>query len=876
MRFAVGPDFLIGNWPFATACEYAVCGSGNGCMRYRRKNLGRPALSFSTLILFISICCLFAPFGWGAMPVAVPGSAPAQQPQAPTPAPPAAAPSTSALTPVPLADVAKRLEVSRRTLRQVSETSEAGELGAILDEIEAMRKPFEEEAKSAQTAIAGSLRQEELWDLEVGWKNRAARIAKWQETISRWSSQLYKEYTLVEQEEKIWELSLKSYSARSLPSEVERSIRNFLVEAKKVKSQVQKRLDAVLVAENQLYQGETTVSVILGNISLAKDRFRENLVIAERVPLWEFTQEWERMKLPKGGIGALFTRQLPDSIDYARARSRELGMVVVCFVGVLILTSFLRRKVAQWTQEHSHFAEATHFLKRNVSLALLLTLVPVLLFLAQNAPRLIISTVALMLLIPLLRLLPPFVHPAARPVLYFLAGFHILDSLRNFFLTIPFLDRLSFVVLDSVAILVVAWLFRGARVRRTQAEKTPPDYLIVAARIVLFLLIVSLTANIVGYFDLARVLSTGTLYSIYAAFVLFGTAGALSVLFAVLLDTDWARSLSIVRHYDKTMSWWVFRVLRFTAFVLWLSSVLNFFTIKDSVIKALVAFFTAPIREGRINFSLWDLIAFGLVFAAAIAIARGARLILEEDVFPRTRVARGVPEMVSTVVYYALLLFGFFFALGMAGVDINRFTLLAGAFGVGVGFGMQNIVNNFISGLILLFERPIHLGDTVEVAGVQGVVKHIGIRSSVITTQDGGDAIIPNATLISEKLMNWTLTNDWRRVDVRVRVAYGSDLEKAMRTLYSVATADPDVTQTPPPTVHFQEFGDSAQNLELRFWLRVGAPIDVKSRVSIAVAQAFQEAGIEIPVPQRDIRVRSMDGRPEEVSNRGELRAQKR
>ena len=843
-------------------------------MRYLRKSLGRqrPALLSSALILLITVCFLFGPsFGWGAMPFAVP----TQQPPAAAPAGAAAPPSAAALTPVPLSDVAKRLEVSRRTLRQVAETSEAGELTAIFNEIEAMRKPFEEEAKNAQTAIAGSLRPEELWDLEVGWKNRAARLAKWQATLSRWSSQLYKEYTLVEQEEKIWELSLKSYPARSLPAEVERSIRNFLVEAKKVKSQVQKRLDAVLVAENQLYQWETTVSVTLGNISLAKDRFRESLVIAERVPLWEFTQEWERVKLPRGGITALFYRQLSDSIEYARAHTRESGMVVVYFVGVLILTSFLRRKVAQWTREHPHFEQATYFLKRNVSLALLLTLVPVLLVLAQNAPRLIISTAALMLLIPLLRLIPPFVHPAARPVLYLLAGFHILDSLRNSFLTIPFLDRLSFVFLDSVAILVVAWLFRAARVKRIQAEKAPPDYLILASRIVLLLLIASLVANIVGYFDLARVLSTGTLYSIYAAFVLFGTAGALSVLFAVLLDTDWARSLSIVRHYAKTMSWWTFRLLRFTAFVLWLNSVLEFFTVKDSVIKALVAFFTAPIKEGRINFSLWDVIAFGLVFAAAVAIARGARLILEEDVFPRTRAARGVPEMVSTVVYYTLLLFGFFIALGMAGVDVNRFTLLAGAFGVGVGFGMQNIVNNFISGLILLFERPIHLGDTVEVAGVQGVVKHIGIRSSVITTQDGADAIIPNATLISEKLMNWTLTNDWRRVDVRVGVAYGSDLEKAMHTLYSVAIADPDVGRTPPPAVLFQGFGDSAQNLELRFWLRVGAQIDVKSRVSIAVAQAFQEAGIEIPVPQRDIRVRSMDERPDELSNREELGVQK-
>jgi potassium-dependent mechanosensitive channel len=852
-------------------------------MRYHRKSLRRqrPAVSFSALIFFITACCLCGPsFGWGATPFTVPGSTPAQQPPAVAPGGAVAPPSDAAPAPVPLSDVAKRLEGSRRLLRQVSETSESPESTGIVNEVEAMRSPFAEETKNTQVAIASALRAEELWDLEVAWKNRAARIAKWQATISGGSAQLYKDYTLIDQEEKIWDVSLRSYPARSLPNEVERSIRNFLGEAKRVKAQVQKRLDAVLVIENQLYQWETIVSVTLGNISLAKDRFRENLVVAERVPLWDFMDEWERMKLPKGGIGALFTRQVPDSIDYLRAHTRDLGVVLFYFIGVLIMTSFLRRKVAEWTRDHPHFEAATYFLKRNVSLALLLTLVPVLLFLAQNAPRLVISLTALILLMPLLRLLPPFVHPAARPVLYFLAGFHILDTLRNFLLPIPLLDRLSFLVLDSVAIVIVVWLFRPSRIRRTQAEKAAPEYLIIASRITLLLLSASLVANIVGFFDLARVLSTGTLYSIYAAFALFGTAGALSVLFSVLLDTDWARSLSIVRHYDKTMSWWTFRLLRFAAFAFWLNSVLNFFTIKESVVKAVVAFFTAPIKEGRINFSLWDVIAFGLVFAAAIAIARGARLILEEDVFPRIRVARGVPETVSTVAYYTLLLSGFFFALGMAGVDINRFTLLAGAFGVGVGFGMQNIVNNFISGLILLFERPIHLGDTVEVAGVQGVVKRIGIRSSVITTQDGADAIIPNATLISEKLMNWTLTNDWRRVDVRVGVAYGSDLEKAMHLLYSVATADAEVRQTPPPVVVFQGFGDSAQNLELRFWLRVGAQIDVKSRVSIAVAQAFQEAGIEIPVPQRDIRVRSMDVRSvdedaEEFSNRGGLGAQK-
>ena len=130
-------------------------------------------------------------------------------------------------------------------------------------------------------------------------------------------------------------------------------------------------------------------------------------------------------------------------------------------------------------------------------------------------------------------------------------------------------------------------------------------------------------------------------------------------------------------------------------------------------------------------------------------------------------------------------------------MDLNRFTLLAGAFGVGIGFGLQNIVNNFLSGLILLFERPIHPGDTIEVGGVSGIVKNIGIRSSTISTGDGADAIIPNATLISEKLMNWTLTDPWRRIEINIGVAHGSDLQKVMEILLAVAAADSSVLKRP-------------------------------------------------------------------------------
>jgi potassium-dependent mechanosensitive channel len=799
------------------------------------------------------------------VPLPDPKISPPPSPAAPTPA---AAPAPE---PIPLNDIAKRLENSRRLLKETSERNEGIELAEIAREVEATRNSFAKEAKAAEAAIALPLRPEELWDLEVSWKNKAPRIAKWQQIVSTQAGQLSKDLTLIEQEEQIWELTLKNYAAGALPRQVERAIRDHLGEIKKVKAELRKRLDQALVLENGLYEQETTISKILSNFTLAKERFRDSLLVAERVPLWKIESEWQRMTLPAGGLAGLLSGQLSEAIAFVRAHLLVLGLFGF-FLGVVLVVAFLlSRKVAQWTQDHPHFEEAASFLKRPVSLAFLITLVAVLVLFAGNAPRLILSLGAILLLLPLLRLLPPLIHPAARPPLFALAALYVVDSLRNLFLVIPILDRLSFLFTDLVAMAIALWLLRAARTRRLRAETPMPGYLVLVCRLVVFILGVSVIANVLGYFDLARVLSTGTLYSIYAAFALFGTARALSILSEVLLDTEAARSLSIARRYGKLIARRISTALKFAAIILWVNAFLDFFSIKTIVLGPVTSFFIAPIAEGRINFSLWDIIAFCLVLTAAFVISRWVRILLEEDVFPRMSLNRGIPVMITTTVYYAILLLGFFFALGMARVDINRFTLLAGAFGVGVGFGLQNIVNNFISGLILLFERPMHPGDTVEVGGVSGVVKHIGIRSSTIATYDGADAIIPNATLISEKLMNWTLTNPWRRTDIKIGIAYGSDLQRAIQILLTVAASDPSVLTEPAPAVVFQGFGESALNFELRVWTLVRSNVDTRSQLSIAVFRALSEAGIEVPVPQRDLRLRAVDKSIEGLISHGSV-----
>jgi small-conductance mechanosensitive channel len=211
-----------------------------------------------------------------------------------------------------------------------------------------------------------------------------------------------------------------------------------------------------------------------------------------------------------------------------------------------------------------------------------------------------------------------------------------------------------------------------------------------------------------------------------------------------------------------------------------------------------------------------------------------------------------------------LLVLVFLVALSNAGMQLDKFTLVTGALGVGVGFGLQNIVNNFVSGLILLFERPIRVGDTVEMKGLIGTVQRIGARSSTIHTFEDAEVIVPNSNLVSNEVINWTLSSLRRRVAIQVGVAYGTDPELVLSLLVSVAAANSAVIKNPKPEAFFLGFGDSALNFELRFWTYQEAWFNLKSQVAVSLMKALGEANIEIPFPQRELRIRSDDGKAAE------------
>jgi small-conductance mechanosensitive channel len=214
---------------------------------------------------------------------------------------------------------------------------------------------------------------------------------------------------------------------------------------------------------------------------------------------------------------------------------------------------------------------------------------------------------------------------------------------------------------------------------------------------------------------------------------------------------------------------------------------------------------------------------------------------------------------VLTLVNYTVVGLGLVLAASATGLGSTQLALVFGALGVGIGFGLQNIVNNFVSGLILIFERPIKVGDRIETAAHLGVVTRIGIRSSTVRTFDGAEVVVPNADLISKEVINWTLSDQVRRVEVRVGTAYGSDPHRVIEVLREVAAAEIKVLDDPAPLAVMIGFGDSSLDFRLLVWAPVEDFLEVGSRLHLAIFDALGQAGIEIPFPQRDLHLRSVD-----------------
>jgi small-conductance mechanosensitive channel len=369
-------------------------------------------------------------------------------------------------------------------------------------------------------------------------------------------------------------------------------------------------------------------------------------------------------------------------------------------------------------------------------------------------------------------------------------------------------------------------------------------------------------ADWLGYRNLGQLLVLGV-YGTFAGAILAwllyqALAGAL-----IALDDGQSHGAQRVRHFfgykpgERIRGIVLLRWL-IALGLLWLfvRSLLLSWQVSEADTAALRDFFTAGFKVGAVTIVPTRLLAAVLVLTALLTLTRWLKRQLNDRWLTGTKLDAGARQSIVTLSSYVVIAGAILLALSMAGLELSNLAIIAGALSVGIGFGLQNIVNNFVSGLILLFERPVRPGDWVVVGNTQGYVKKISIRYTQIQTFERADVLVPNSELISNQVTNWMLNDPFGRVEVPVGVAYGSDTDKVRDILLAVAKAHPLVMDNDPrvmpPRVLFISFGDSSLNFELRCFIRnVDSRLSTRSDLLFAIDKAFREAGIEIPFPQR-------------------------
>ena len=294
--------------------------------------------------------------------------------------------------------------------------------------------------------------------------------------------------------------------------------------------------------------------------------------------------------------------------------------------------------------------------------------------------------------------------------------------------------------------------------------------------------------------------------------------------------------------------------------VLWLATSMTVLWISPTLDAAFNSLMSLQFSIYSLKITPGSILMIVIVVYMTLMVSKGIRAFLMQEVLPCHGVEKGTQISVTRLVHYAVLCVGILVLLRMLGFGLNQIAIVGGALGVGIGFGLQAIVNNFVSGLIMLFERPVKIGDVIEVDNQVGEVRELGLRATIVQTFDNSEIVIPNSQLITGSVINWTLAEKKVRVRVPVGVAYGSDIQAVINILLACAENNALVLGTPRPVALFLSFGASSLDFELRVWINdFNDKLTVLSELNQDIESEFGTAGIEIPFPQSDLHVRSID-----------------
>ena len=649
-----------------------------------------------------------------------------------------------------------------------------------------------------------------------------------------------------------WQEAVTMARERDAPQEVLDVISRTAPEIDAAVAELRADRDAVLAALSEA----DTLELLATRFGSEVAARQEAAVAAARVaadgPMWN-VETWAK---PLGGDQGRAAQGR--HIRALTAYFVEHGTAVAgWFLGILFLAYALlrgaRTAVSEFLRRDPGGLKAGAVFERPFSASLLIALISVL-SLAPPFPVVFAHLVWAVAPIPAAALA---VTVFARPIrlsVYTLAGVLLLMQFELLNEAMPAIDRVLIVV-QSLAIMAAFLVDLRRGNWQAAFPKMSASWLARLVHLVCVLLVAVIVATVLGYVGVADTMKNLVFGGLGLALVFVVLSYVLTGFVLGLLWVQPLSNLNIVKRERHKIVATLRSGIRWAAGALWAIATLELGGLLSTTTRLLASFIAIEVDIGAVTLSV-SAIAYGAItLFVTYLVTRLIRFVMEGDQRAVGISSAGAAFAISKLVRYAIAVIGFLFAIVIMGFDLTSVTVLAGAVGVGLGFGLQNIFNNFFSGLIMLLEQPIRVNDIAKVSDLIGTVREVGIRAPVIETFDGAEVIVPNADFISKTVLNWTKSNRRRRAEIDVGVAYGSEPKQVLEILEAAAGIE-GVAQDPKSFAIFTGFGESSLNFRLYVWVTdLSDILVVPSQIRQTILDKLAEASITVPFPQRDVRI---------------------
>lgn len=772
----------------------------------------------------------------------------------------APAPATQTPAVIQMAEIPLRADTDLRFAENVLQRAAAADpVSAFMPQLDAIAKSADEKLYEFQPSRLRNFPIMRLESLERHWLFDVRRLARWRDSMRQATAWYANDAAELLRRRTAWQAIKDAPGAAGLPAALADRIDAVIAQLSAAGQALSGPLSRQVELEQRANTIEEQINAGQRQVIEAINDVDARLLRVDSPPLWNLdwakTSDENTLSLLRDGldIEARFAR------DYSAAGAGNQRALHALQLLLLPLLLWLARKSRNAIRSGIMNETSAGVLGRPLSTWVLLSMLGVL-ALEPDAPLMVQQIALVLSTIPVLRLLPPSSRRQLDHWPRVITALFLAERLGFLFLANTLVYRLSTVVMATTALAAILWLL--ARGRR---QTYPPgsQRLVRALRAVAWsaaaLLGVSLVANLIGNVSLSEMLTSGIIGSGYFGLMLYAGVTVIITLLQLLLARQGISRFRLAREHAPPLVQLLIRLLMAAAVVGWAIYTMDRFRVLRSTYAVVTRVLAYTLEFGQISISLGNILIFAISVLIAFWAARTIRLILHDEVLTRMSLPRGVGNSIASLSYYLVLLLGLGIALSAAGFQTSQLTLVFGALGVGIGFGLQGVVNNFVSGLILMFERPIQPGDVVEIGGTSGQVRDIGMRATRIKTFDGADVVVPNGTLLSDKLTNWTMLDRSRRIEISIGLAYGTEPRQVLELLDGIARQTPGVVTEPAPMALFMGFGASTLDFSLRAWTYdFDRWIEIRSDLLARMYDALRAAGINIPFPQRDLHLRSV------------------